>query len=130
MTAGSTELWTEAASREASGEGMEAPTEKSSACTCRKASTKATGASMRKTLKHYNISLPGTHTEGTKASTGQREPVQLSSSHGIRGESPAESCMDFHHQNDQADGRSRKTYTNQVHICCELRLLNYVSTEK
>ena len=43
---------------------------------------------------------------------------------------PRISCMDFHHQNEQADGRSRKTYTNQVHICCELRLLNYVSTEK
>ena len=51
MTAAPTEPWTEAASREASGEGMKASTEiNSSACTWREAPMEANGTFMRKTV--------------------------------------------------------------------------------
>ena len=52
----------------------------------------------------------GTYTEGTEASTGQREPIQAPMESM---ESRMGTCMYFQHQNEQSGGRPRKTY-----MCC------------
>ena len=47
----------------------------------------------------------GPHTEGTEASTGQREPVQACME---AAKSVVETCMDFHHQNEYQAGNPAK----------------------
>ena len=94
---------------------------KQCACTCRKSSMEAIGTSMCKTLivfKHLPLAL-----------TRRARKLQQIKGKQYHGQSsmesvepPAENCIDVHHQNEQAGGRSREMYTRHI-TCCQLRLL-------